>query len=62
MNARQSRAARKREGGPILIATRGSELALRQARQVQQALVARGIASELRTFSTVGDKRLDEPF
>lgn len=62
MNPRQARGGRKREpGGPVLIATRGSELALRQARQVQQALAARGITSELRTFTTVGDKRLDEP-
>ena len=61
MSARQTRAARKRDGGPVLIATRGSELALRQARQVQQAFAARGIPSELRTFATVGDKRNDEP-
>ena len=61
MSARQGRTVRKREGGPVLIATRGSELALRQARQVQQAFAARGITAELRTFATVGDKRLDEP-
>ena len=62
MNPRPGRGSRKRQpGGPVLIATRGSELALRQARQVQQALAARGMMSELRTFSTVGDKRLDEP-
>ena len=45
----------------LIIATRTSELALRQARQVQQALAARGIESELKTYKTTGDKRLDEP-
>lgn len=45
----------------IIIATRSSELALRQARQVQAALTERGIASELKTYSTVGDQRLDQP-
>ena len=46
---------------PIIIATRGSELALRQARMVQAALAGAGAAAELKTFRTVGDKRLDEP-
>ena len=46
---------------PIIIATRGSELALRQARMVQAVLEATGAAVELKTFKTVGDKRLDEP-
>jgi hydroxymethylbilane synthase len=36
-------------------------LALRQARQVASALEARGVAAELVTFKTVGDKRLAEP-
>ena len=45
---------------PIRIGTRTSELALRQARLVQAALTARGLASELVTYKTVGDKRLDE--
>jgi hydroxymethylbilane synthase len=45
----------------IRIGTRSSELALRQARLVQAALETRGIASELVTYRTVGDKRLDEP-
>lgn len=45
----------------LIIATRASELALRQARQVQDALAARGIVAELKTYRTVGDKRLDEP-
>jgi hydroxymethylbilane synthase len=45
---------------PVRIATRASELALRQARMVQAALEAVGTASELVTFKTVGDKKLDE--
>ena len=45
----------------VRIGTRVSELALRQARMVQAALEQRGIASELVTYRTVGDKRLDEP-
>ncbi len=46
---------------PIRIGTRSSELALRQARLVQTALAERGLDSELVTYKTVGDKRLDEP-
>jgi hydroxymethylbilane synthase len=47
---------------PVLkIGTRSSELALRQARLVQVALSAQGMQSELVTYRTVGDKRLDEP-
>ena len=45
----------------LLIATRSSELALRQARQVQSALARSGISAELKTYKTTGDKRLDEP-
>jgi hydroxymethylbilane synthase len=45
----------------IRIGTRSSELALRQARTVQAALEARGVACELVTYRTMGDKRLDEP-
>jgi hydroxymethylbilane synthase len=45
----------------VRIGTRQSALALVQARQVQAALAARGIESELVTFTTVGDKRLDQP-
>jgi len=52
---------RRTPGEPVRIATRGSELALRQARMVQQALAARGVASELKTFTTVGDRKLDVP-
>ncbi len=44
----------------VRIATRASELALRQARMVQAALDAAGTPSELVTFKTVGDKKLDE--
>jgi hydroxymethylbilane synthase len=46
---------------PLKIGTRSSELALRQARLVQAALAAQGVESELVTYRTVGDKRLDEP-
>jgi hydroxymethylbilane synthase len=46
---------------PLRIGTRKSELALRQARQVQRALEARGARSELVTFDTLGDRRLDVP-
>ena len=46
---------------PFVIATRSSELALRQARQVQSALEAAGVDAELKTYKTLGDKRLDEP-
>jgi hydroxymethylbilane synthase len=46
---------------PVRIATRASELALRQARIVEAALARQNIASELKTFRTTGDKRLDEP-
>src|SRR5918912_2714743 len=55
--------AARAAGHPHLlrIATRSSELALRQARIVQAAVADRGIASELVTFKTVGDKRFDEP-
>jgi hydroxymethylbilane synthase len=45
----------------IRIGTRSSELALRQARIVQAALLERGLESELVTYRTLGDKRLDEP-
>jgi hydroxymethylbilane synthase len=44
----------------VRIATRASELALRQARIVQSALETAGVESELVTFKTVGDKKLDE--
>jgi hydroxymethylbilane synthase len=45
----------------IRIGTRSSELALRQARIVQAALLESGLESELVTYRTLGDKRLDEP-
>lgn len=45
----------------FIIATRASELALRQARLLQHALDARGVVSALKTYRTVGDKRLNEP-
>src|SRR5688500_634625 len=49
------------ETHPVRIATRASELALRQARIVESALASRDVPSELKTFRTTGDKRLDEP-
>jgi len=52
---------RKAEPGVVRIGTRASDLALRQARFVESALLARGIASELVTFKTTGDKKLDQP-
>lgn len=45
----------------VRIGTRASELALRQARIVEAALVAQGLTCELVTFKTTGDKKLDEP-
>src|SRR5688572_8958762 len=49
------------DGAPVRIATRASELALRQARIVESALASRDVIAELKTFRTTGDKRLDEP-
>jgi len=55
----------KREAGGdlsvIRIGTRASELAQRQARIVEAALLERGIVSELVMFKTTGDKKLDQP-
>jgi hydroxymethylbilane synthase len=53
--------SKKKEPGVVRIGTRASELALRQARLVENALLARGIRSELVTFKTTGDKKLDQP-
>ena len=52
---------RKPESSIVRIGTRASELALRQARLVESALLAHGIESELVTFKTTGDKNLDQP-
>ena len=49
------------KGGVVRIATRASELALRQARIVEAALESRGLECEIITFKTTGDKKLDEP-
>lgn len=43
----------------LKIGTRSSALALAQAHQVQAELAAIGVASELVTYTTVGDRRLD---
>lgn len=63
MGARSHRvhARLARDTDVIRIGTRASELALRQARQVQEALATRDVKSELITFKTAGDKRIDEP-
>lgn len=45
----------------VRIGTRASELALRQSRLLEHALLARGIRSELVTFKTTGDKKVDQP-
>lgn len=45
----------------IRIGTRRSELALRQTHMVRDAIQSLGYATELVTFSTVGDERLDVP-
>jgi hydroxymethylbilane synthase len=45
----------------LRIATRSSELALRQARMVAERLLAFGVPSELVTYKTTGDKNLAEP-
>jgi hydroxymethylbilane synthase len=47
--------------GVVRIATRSSELALRQARIVESLLAGRGMTCEIVTFKTTGDKNLDEP-
>lgn len=47
--------------GTVRVATRSSELALRQARIVEAALEKRGLKCEIVTFKTTGDKKLDEP-
>lgn len=52
---------RKTESGVIRIGTRASELAMRQARLVEKALLERGLHAELVTFKTIGDKKLDQP-
>jgi hydroxymethylbilane synthase len=45
----------------VRIGTRSSDLALFQARQVAALLAARGVASELVTYTTIGDRILDRP-
>lgn len=52
---------KERDPSVILIATRVSDLAQRQARMVADALYVRGVASELVSFKTTGDKKLDQP-
>lgn len=45
----------------VRIATRSSDLALRQAKMVEAALELRGLSCEIVTFKTTGDRKLDEP-
>lgn len=45
----------------VRIGTRKSELALRQARMVASPLIERGVTCEIVTFTTVGDKKVNEP-
>ncbi len=52
---------KERNPSVVLIATRASDLALRQARLVSDAFHSRGVAAELVTFKTVGDTKLDQP-
>ena len=55
-------ATRKRRNPDVVrIGSRASELALRQARLVENALNQRGVETEIVTFKTVGDKKLDQP-
>jgi hydroxymethylbilane synthase len=49
------------DSSPVRIGTRGSELALRQAQLVEASLVERGVPTELVTYTTVGDRRMNEP-
>jgi hydroxymethylbilane synthase len=53
--------ARPAPAGAVRIGTRRSALALHQARMVQQALAALGVAGVLVTFDTLGDQILDRP-
>lgn len=52
---------KRAKDGIFRIASRSSELALRQARLVESALVERGVVCEIVPFKTTGDKRLNEP-
>ncbi len=61
LSHRYSMAANRSASDVVRIATRASELALTQAKLVQDALRAHGLASELVTFKTTGDKNLDQP-
>jgi hydroxymethylbilane synthase len=56
-----ARTRRSPRDGVLRIASRSSELALRQARLVEAALATRGVKCEIVPFKTTGDKRLDEP-
>jgi len=44
---------------PLILGTRGSALALTQARMTEAALAEAGVATEIRVVKTIGDKRPD---
>ncbi len=44
---------------PLILGTRGSDLALTQARMTEAALTAQGIACRIEVIKTIGDKRPD---
>jgi hydroxymethylbilane synthase len=50
------------DGGAVRVGTRRSQLALIQARMVESALARSGVACELVTIRTTGDKKNAEPF
>ncbi|MEX2580835.1 MAG: hydroxymethylbilane synthase [Verrucomicrobiales bacterium] len=45
--------------GPLILGTRGSELALTQARMTQAALAEEGVECRIEVVKTIGDKRPD---
>jgi hydroxymethylbilane synthase len=49
------------EASPLVLGTRGSRLALWQARRVKEQLEAGGHAARLREITTTGDRRQDAP-
>ncbi len=44
---------------PLILGTRGSDLAMMQAHMTRDALLERGIACEIQVIQTIGDKRPD---
>ena len=56
-----SRVAEEDEAAPLVLGTRGSQLALWQARHVKKQLEPGGHAVRLREITTTGDRRQDAP-